>query len=302
MSSSTAKVRIGPAGVHYFSRESGLNVLFDEVLPPEGSWHAAPRQVSIALTNACDLECAYCYAPKIPSTLNYQILCGWLSEFDQHGALGVGFGGGEPSLHPRFADLCEFAARQTSLAVTFTSHGHHLVPKLLSKLVDKVNFIRLSMDGIGATYEQLRGRSFSAFKARLRDVRAVAPFGLNFVVNADTIDDLDAAIDFAHSEGAHEFLLLPEQSTPRRCGVGQAERDRLKEWVRSYRGQVRLAVSESDAAELGACDPCGAESGLRAFAHISAASRLQRSSFESTGVQIREEGVMAALQELELIK
>jgi hypothetical protein len=49
------KVRTGPDGVHLFDRNSGLNVLFDEALVPKHRWSRAPRQVSIALTNACDL-------------------------------------------------------------------------------------------------------------------------------------------------------------------------------------------------------------------------------------------------------
>src|SRR5205809_6090953 len=63
------KMRPGPSGIHFFCRETGLNVLCDEVREPCISWAAAPRQVSIALTNACDLTCPYCYAPKNYATL-----------------------------------------------------------------------------------------------------------------------------------------------------------------------------------------------------------------------------------------
>lgn len=299
MISASAKVRIGPAGLHYFNRSSGLNVLMDEVRPPEGCWHVAPRQVSIALTNACDLDCPYCYAPKVHAFLGYDRVCRWLREFDEQGALGVGFGGGEPTLHPRFADLCEFATNQTSLAVTFTSHGHHLRTKLVSRLEGNVNFVRLSMDGVGATYERLRGRSFAAFIERLRCVRAISPLGINFVVTTDTLGDLDAAIALAHTEGAREFLLLPEQPTSGRPGVGPAEIEELQTWVRDYRGDVRLAVSEVASDGMGTCDPCAAETGLRAYAHIAATGRLQRSSFAASGVPISEAGVMAALEKLQ---
>lgn len=274
-------------------------MLIDEIRFPEDCWHTAPRQVSIALTNTCDLDCPYCYASKLHATLDYDCVCRWLCEFDQHGALGVGFGGGEPTLHPRFADICEFATNKTRLAVTFTTHGHHLSPKLLSRLESNVNFIRLSMDGVDSTYERLRGRAFASFTKRVRDACSIAPFGINFVVSADTIGELDDAIAFAHFYGAREFLLLPEQPTEARLGISPSETDRLEAWIHAYRGDVRVAISEAGAERLGIRDPCYVESGLRAYVHISAAGQLQRSSFAAGGVPITQAGILASLQQLQ---
>src|SRR5690606_29974873 len=150
------KIRYGPCGIHLFSRDSGLNVLLDEQVPPRETWAKAPRHVSVALTNACDLSCSYCFAPKTPLALPYAALVGWLRELDEHGTLGVGFGGGEPTLFPQFARLCAEVAQTTGLAVSFTSHGHHLKRSLLDELKGHVSFIRLSMDGVGETYSRLR--------------------------------------------------------------------------------------------------------------------------------------------------
>ena len=140
------KVRPGPSGVHLFDRTTGLNVLLDEVQVSPSSWASAPRQVSIALTNACDLACPHCYAPKNPAALNFQRVAAWLRELDANGCLGVGFGGGEPTLYRRFAELCRYAARETGLAVTFTTHAHHLDDELVADLTGSVHFVRVSMD------------------------------------------------------------------------------------------------------------------------------------------------------------
>jgi hypothetical protein len=69
---SQLKVRTGPAGIHLFDRTTGLNVLMDEARLPSNLWAAAPRQVSVALTNACDLACPHCYAPKNPAALPFE--------------------------------------------------------------------------------------------------------------------------------------------------------------------------------------------------------------------------------------
>ena len=76
------KVRGGPSGIHMFDRTTGLNLLLDEARVPPASWATAPRQVSIALTNACDLACSHCYAPKNPATLEFERLASWLRELD----------------------------------------------------------------------------------------------------------------------------------------------------------------------------------------------------------------------------
>jgi hypothetical protein len=44
--------------------------------------------------------------------------------------LGVGFGGGEPTLYPHLVELCHYAAQNTGLAVTLTIH-HDALEKFL---------------------------------------------------------------------------------------------------------------------------------------------------------------------------
>jgi len=293
------KIRVGPCGIHFFDRGTGANLLLDEIAPQPSRWARAPRQVSIALTNACDLDCPYCYAPKTPRALPFELLKRWLHELDSDGTLGVGFGGGEPTLHRRFPELCTYAATRTGLAVTFTSHGHHLDDGLLAALKGHVHFIRVSMDGVGATYERLRGRPFDALIDRLVGIRRVAPFGINYVVNAETLPDIDVAASIAESTGATQLLLLPEQPVKGRCGITRDTSVALKSWVRAYSGNVRLAVSEAARDGFPTCDPLPNEIGLRAYAHIDAQGVLRRTSFDDKGVAIRADGVMAALCKLQ---
>ena len=232
------KVRVGPAGVHIFDRATGLNVLVDEVRLPSSNWAVAPRQVSIALTNSCDLKCPYCYAPKHASTLNLLRLLDWLTEIDINGCLGVGFGdSGEPTLYPAFAQLCHQASTKTGLAVTFTTHAHRLDDALVKDLRGSVHFLRVSIDGLGATYEKLRGRSFAVLRERLEAVRSLAPFGINFIVNADTLPDLDDAAKLAgRLRRLAELLLLPEQPVRGWRRVDGRTVRRFGDWVARLSG------------------------------------------------------------------
>jgi sulfatase maturation enzyme AslB (radical SAM superfamily) len=273
-------------------------VLVDELQLPAAAWSRAPRQISIALTNACDLKCAHCYASKTRAALTFDQVSKWLLELDRHGCLGVGFGGGEPTLSDCFADLCRFGVRNTKLAISFTTHAHRLSECLADELRGSIHFIRVSMDGVGATYEAIRDRSFETLLLRLRTVRRLARFGINFVVNAKTIRDLDAAIAISAEADACEFLLLPERQTARSCGIDGATTEALRAWVERYRGVLPLVVSEDAAGGLPICDPIPGETGLRAYAHIDAAAVVKTRSYDASGSRIGNEGVVVALDRL----
>ncbi len=292
------KSRIGPNGVHFFDRVSGLNVLFDEQNPEEAVWSTSPRQVSIALTNVCDLHCAYCYAPKHKASLHTDQVLGWLKELDSDGCFGVGFGGGEPTLHPDFVDICKRVAGETQLAVTFTTHGHRLTPQLVERLKGSIHFARISVDGVGHTYEDQRGKQFSSLLRGIESIATLSPFGLNVVVNERTVVELDAVSELAQKVGASELLLLPQQATTAIASIDGAVERALRDWVSNYKGKIRLAVSEAGASGLPTCDPHPDERGLLAYAHIDASSILRASSYSPTGAMIGYAGVISALKRL----
>ena len=292
------QIRLGPAGVHFFDRRTGLNFLAEGPDLSPASWSLAPRNVSVALTNACDLHCPYCYAPKESAAVEAGELVAWIDELDANGCLGIGFGGGEPTLHRDLAFLCEYVTRQTGMAASLTTHGHFLDSRRTHALEGNVHFIRLSMDGVGSTYEALRGRSFASFLACAEVAASIAPIGLNFVVNAATVVDLDRAVLVASRLGACQFLLLPERPVANRPGIDSATMQKLHQWVNEYSGDVPLGVSDTSAGGFPTCDPLAVETGLRAYAHIDAHGNIKNSSYDQHGIPVGEDGVLVAISRL----
>lgn len=292
------KCRLGPDGIHLFDRSSGLNMLIDEASIAKDRWSQAPRQVSVALTNACELSCAYCYAPKNHAQLAPERLSAWMVELDDCGTLGVGFGGGEPTLYRHLPEICHFAVEQTSLAITMTTHGHRWDTDLVAQLRGAVHFVRVSLDGVGATYERLRRRSFTALRERIDLIRTAFPIGLNCVVNADTVGQLTQVAHLAAAHGASELLLLPEQRTGARAGLAPRVVSDLKAWVLAYEGPVPLAISEAGAAGLPTAVALKKEVGLRSYAHIDASGLARPTSYSTIGEPVVEDGVLAALRRL----
>lgn len=290
------KVRSTVSGIHLFDRTTGTNVLFDEIRLSSTKFSQSPRQVSIALTNACDLTCSYCYAPKTPAKLPIENLKKWVRELDENGTIGVGFGGGEPTLYPGLAEICKYTTNETSLAVTLTTHAHRLTPKLLASLEGNIHFVRVSMDGVGTTYEANRGRKFDNLLVRMNELQSIVPFGINYVINSQTIADLDHAIEIATTMKAREFLLLPEQPTPSRVGMDDITKKEMIAWVQNYRGSIPLTINEHNADGLPTINPLLLETGLAAYAHIDAKGILKSSSYSSFGIRIDDSGIIATMQ------
>ncbi|MFE7216623.1 radical SAM protein [Streptomyces sp. NPDC057611] len=275
------------AGVHLFDRVSGMNVLLDEVRVPAEQFSAAPRYLSVALTNACELRCRYCYAPKHVAALEKERVLEWAVELDAGGCLGVGFGGGEPTAYRRFAQLCSDITQSTSMAVTFTTHGHRLTPRLVEALRGTVHFVRLSVDGVGATYERLRGRPFEAVVRAAALLGTLAPFGINAVVNGDTVGELDDLAEFADKAGASELLLLPEQPTAATSGICDADAQRLVEWAAAARIGARLAISRTGLeAALPTADAVPGEHPLDAHMHVDAMGVLRPHAYAPEGLSV----------------
>lgn len=296
--SAVGKWRLSRHGAQWFERESGLNVLIEELSFPAAAWALSPRYVSIALTNACELRCAFCYAPKVPGRLDAVDVCRWAEELDAGGGLGVGFGGGEPTAHPQFAWLCEQVSCRTQLAVSFTTHGHRLDEDLARRLRGSVHFIRISVDGVGDTYEAVRGRSFAELRRRVAVAASIAPFGINMVVTDHTLCELGAVAAFAAEVGARELLLLPEQPTARGPGLGASGMRAVEGWLAQGGAPLRLAVARSAATtEMPIADPFGPEPELEAHAHVDARGVLRADAYSDEGINV-EGSILDALASL----
>jgi MoaA/NifB/PqqE/SkfB family radical SAM enzyme len=292
------KLRRGRHGLHLFDRASGINILFDEVQVPEVEYHLAPRYASFALTNACELKCPYCYAPKSPARLDGHKVTAWAVELAANGCLGVGFGGGEPSAHPEFAEICEQVSCSTDLAVGVTTHGHRFDAELAERLRGHLHFIRVSVDGVGPTYERLRGRSFADLVHHLETIASVASFGLNVVVNEETVTDLDGVYELAASKGASEILLLPEQPVRERGGIGAGTEAALAEWVAAERREIPLTISEARIPDgIPTSDPFAGEPPLEGHAHVNAFGMLAEHAYATEMVEIGA-SLIDALEEL----
>jgi MoaA/NifB/PqqE/SkfB family radical SAM enzyme len=213
--------------------------------------------------------------------------------------LGVGFGGGEPTLHPNFVEICKKTYQNTHMAVTFTTHGHTLNEDLINQLKPYVHFIRVSVDGVGANYERIRGVSFSNLNDKLKLLQGKIKYGVNFVVNDTTIHDIEELVSLIEKLGAEELLFLPEVPVGRGKAVSENAIAFLYEWIKNYTGSLRLAISSDTRQEgLPICSFSRESSTLESYAHIDATGTLKLSSYDNIGVKIKGRSIIEGLDEL----
>ncbi|UJR83185.1 radical SAM protein [Sandaracinus amylolyticus] len=180
-----------------FDRETGLNALIDG----EETTHLrrrAPRVLQFALTNHCNLACAFCSRDvDAKSAWTAESAFRFLSDMAAWGTLEVAFGGGEPLVLKGFADLVTRLHGETPLAVSFTTNGTRLDSALLREIRGKVGQIRLSI------YDD------SDWRAQVRLLAENdARFGINYLVTRPrapyVVDRMLELVEL----GARDVLLL----------------------------------------------------------------------------------------------
>lgn len=294
-------LRKTPLGFHFFDRSSGLNILIDEKIPPEGEWSEAPRTLSIALTDECNSYCTFCYVQKKGSALPYEAVLRWATEFDKNGGQSIGFGGGEPTLYPELPRLCRTISETTSLAVTVTTNGQSFSASLADRLTGSVNFIRLSIGGLNAGYEKMHGRPFSALLSNLQNIKRVSPIGFNILVSPGSLSHLTELVDFASSNGAQEILMLPLVSSSGVVFLSKDQRSRFSRWIDQNYDRYHLSVSAIaqefiSGPRLPIEDPRGP---TYDFLHINSSRCISCSAFTDASAKIDEySGLLAAVSTL----
>ncbi len=180
-----------------FDRDTGTNMLIANERTRDLR-RVAPRMLQVALTNACDKSCGFCYRPlDARSKWSFDDLLELARVCDAWGVLEIAFGGGEPTLFPRFPELLHAIWSETRLCPSFTTHGKRLTPELLRAMRGAYGQLQVSVydeDDTGAIVDLL--------------VAEQARFGLNYLVTPDRVRAIEADVMAFVARGVRDFLFL----------------------------------------------------------------------------------------------
>lgn len=169
-----------------------------------------PIEVHLAVTSRCAAGCTGCYLDATPDGEAPPLdeLIARLRSVAGAGAFTVAFGGGEPLSRPDLGKLAD-EARALGLTPVVTTSGIGLTRARAEQLRGFAQ-VNVSYDGIGETYEAVRGYDGAEVAeramARLRD--AGVPFGVNVVLTRSSFSRVVATVARAEALGALEVQLL----------------------------------------------------------------------------------------------
>jgi MoaA/NifB/PqqE/SkfB family radical SAM enzyme len=279
------KTRIENSGLHMFDRENGLHILMDEYEFPKELISLSPRTVSIALTNRCNLDCYYCYAPKNNNTLPIQFIKDVAVKLDELGTLELTFGGGEPFIYPEIIDLIQWLWQNTKLGINITTNGLLLNSDIINTIKDKVSSLRFSIDGLEPKYSAVKRHVLSELIKKINLLKGFIPFGINIITNPNSIIDVEKVIELSIELGAIDVLLIPEHKNGKFL-LQDGDWLQLENIVTKYQKRIQVNITY-DASSFINTNYLETEVKKEfLFAHISADQKIKLRSYDIGGVYV----------------
>jgi len=180
-----------------FERDNGLNVLL-EGEETQALHRLAPRTLLIAVTNVCNLSCAFCYRDlHYSNDWDYASLLEFCQQAHEWGVLEVAFGGGEPMLFPQWEQFIYELYDTTQLAINFTTNGMLLTSEFLDNITGKYGQIRVSLYNTNHPEKTIQLL-----------VKHHARFGVNWLITPQEFPTIKQHFMELYSIGVRDFLLI----------------------------------------------------------------------------------------------
>jgi len=179
-----------------------------------GMGHGAPTSAADRrpivvwnITRRCNLKCVHCYsdsdAQDYPGELTWDQCRSVIDDLAAFGVPGLLLSGGEPLIHPRFFDIAQYA-RERGLRLTISTNGTLITADIAARLrTIGFAYVGISLDGIGATHDQFRGKvgAFAKAVQAFHHCKAVdQKAGLRLTLTRHTVTDIDRILDFIEAE------------------------------------------------------------------------------------------------------
>ena len=178
------------------------------------------------ITDRCNLACRHCLfacSPQTRQTLSGETALRAIEQAYALGARTFYLTGGEPTVHPDFADICRAVLEKYADTRLVLLTNGLLLPEwsgLFQSLPEDRLFLQVSVDGIGETHDRLRGRG--AYDRLLAGLAALAggpaAVTLSMAVHAANYTEMPALVDLAAEHGCdgvhYMWLLITGKAAP----------------------------------------------------------------------------------------
>ena len=153
-----------------------------------------PLIVSLAITNRCNLECAYCYysyQKKADKDLSLETIKRFLDESYAMGTRFIILSGGEPLLRKNVKDIIQLVNDKGMLA-SLVTNGFFLADRA-AELQD-VSHLCISLDGEEKIHDSIRGKG--SFKRIMKGIEEAKKYNIPIRINATLTKRNKESVDF----------------------------------------------------------------------------------------------------------
>jgi heme d1 biosynthesis radical SAM protein NirJ len=166
------------------------------------------------LLRKCNLACKHCYANSYNKDFDGELtLSECLKTVDELKSINVPaliLSGGEPLLHPHIFNIAEYAKKQ-KIYLALSSNGILITPSVADKLKDiDFNYVGVSLDGLAATHDQIRGE-VGAFDKSVEGIKNGVSRGLKMGIRTTltntNYNQIEQMLDLSISLGVEKFYL-----------------------------------------------------------------------------------------------
>ncbi len=179
---------------------------------------SAPTVIDLQLTQRCRMGCPHCYMSSSPRGRDLPIeeALGVVRDAAEIGVCQLALGGGEPLLHPGFADLL-YVARACGVMPNLTTTGDGLTPRILRAMADCCGAVALSLEGVYEEYDRRRKRGFAFFQEIHAAFREYGiPTVFQVTLSAENLPSLPRIVDYCLGcEDLYGVLFLAYKSIGR---------------------------------------------------------------------------------------
>ncbi len=170
----------------------------------------SPILAQMVITRRCNLSCRYCSEYDVTSEpIPTEVLMQRLIRLRELGTVGIGFTGGEPTLHPDLHRLVRMCRELGFVRTGMISNGFLLSPELIDQLNDAgLQHIQISVDGMvaNATTQKV----LDNLKPRLILLKERARFGvtINTVIGACPPQEVSDVVQWVRAVGFRPRIIF----------------------------------------------------------------------------------------------
>lgn len=214
------------------------------------------------ITRRCNLKCVHCYQDSdskfYPGELRWEQCKDVVDDLAEYKVPALLLSGGEPTIHPHFFELAEYATSK-GLRLTLSTNGTLINPEWAQRIKNiGFSYVGISLDGMGATHDHFRGKvgAFDKAVAAFRNCKAVGQkVGLRLTLSRHNIADIKGILDFIEREDIErvcfyhlvysgrgsELMEVPHEETR---GAIDKILDRTAKWAASGKPREVLTVDQ----------------------------------------------------------